>query len=112
MKLHPAYRACLRSINKVFQNDIATLNKAKLQLHSTTISNANVIDKIELESKIKELSDVAIFLRRNVVQGVRDNNDPKKAFKLNITKDTELGDNDQGRKRAFTPLRTNSFKQS
>ena len=50
---------------------------------------------IPFDDRVQLMEDVAVFLRRNIVQGVRVDgvSDGRPVYHLNIHKDTELGDN-------------------
>ena len=49
---------------------------------------------IPFDDRVQLMEDVAVFLRRNIVQGVRvDGEGGKPVYHLNIHKETELGDN-------------------
>lgn len=87
-----AYRSALRATKVAFNNDIQTLTAARIRMKEEmksekSLSNPefNNIQRVELLEQISE------FLKRNIVQGVK--NDESK-YTLNIHKDTELGDND------------------
>lgn len=49
---------------------------------------------IPFDDRVQLMEDVAVFLRRNIVQGVRvDGEGGRPVYHLNIHKETELGDN-------------------
>ncbi|GFZ45288.1 hypothetical protein JCM24511_03014 [Saitozyma sp. JCM 24511] len=55
----------------------------------------------ELAKRIEEWREVAVFLRRNVVQGVKDE---EGAYRLRVTEHTELGDNASIRDASALPV--------
>ena len=109
-----AYRAVLRSARLTFHGDpvrhaqmlavvretfqsptltAPTLNSAAPKKPS--LEDAEPVDPAspdELAKRVNEWIEVAAFLRRNVVQGELD--EKKGTYKLRVTADTELGDNE------------------
>ena len=67
------------------------LTAARVQMRNGMIDPPN--PELSKEDQIKHLEDIALFLRRNVVQGVKTPQDEAR-YHLNIHKDTELGDNE------------------
>ncbi|KAI8145072.1 hypothetical protein BJV82DRAFT_46820 [Fennellomyces sp. T-0311] len=86
-----AYRTLLRTQREVFGEDIRAIQAAKKETHARFMQNKDETNCDVLEEKLKLAEQVTTLLRHNVVQGVPQGED---TFKLRITKDTELGDND------------------
>ncbi|CAI4059483.1 Mzm1p SKDI_04G6940 [Saccharomyces kudriavzevii IFO 1802] len=89
-----AYRHGLRATRIAFQNDTEILSAARAKMRSGMASPPN--PKLTAEEQIQHLEDVAVFLRRNLVQGkkVEGANMKQPRYHLNIHGDTELGDNE------------------
>ncbi|RSH88152.1 uncharacterized protein EHS24_000679 [Apiotrichum porosum] len=119
-----AYRNVLRSARATFHNDpprhaamvvavretfaSPTLTRPGAELPPPTLNEATgepiVVDLSspeELQKRINEWNEVATFLRRNVVQGRQDD---QGVYKLRVTKDTDLGDNDTIKEPAVMPV--------
>ncbi|KAG7904671.1 hypothetical protein KL907_003547 [Ogataea polymorpha] len=94
-----AYRGALRATSIAFNNDVAMLQAARTQIKSKMALEVDpdMPDK-SVEERIKHLNDVSLFLRRNIVQGRKEGDEENKYF-LNIHEDTELGDNDDIKKK-------------
>ncbi|WVQ72834.1 hypothetical protein IAR50_002395 [Cryptococcus sp. DSM 104548] len=116
-----AYRDMLRSARITFQGDPARhqalLTALRATFSSPTLtpppsasaegSPAKVpivqeesIGRDDVARRINEWKDVAKFLRKNVVQGVKSDDG---VFKLRVHEDTELGDNTDIKKPAALP---------
>ncbi|KAI9493063.1 hypothetical protein BDB00DRAFT_872780 [Zychaea mexicana] len=91
-----AYRTLLRTQREVFGEDIRAIQAAKKETHSRFMQNKDETNVDVLEEKLKLADQVTSLLRKNVVQGVAQGSDDM--YKLRITKDTELGDNDSIKK--------------
>ncbi|KAH3669273.1 hypothetical protein OGAPHI_001394 [Ogataea philodendri] len=93
-----AYRGALRATSIAFQGDLATLQAARAQIRSKMVLNVDPdMPEKSVEDRIKHLDQVSLFLRRNIVQGKKEEEDDK--YFLNIHNDTELGDNDDIKKK-------------
>lgn len=90
-----AYRAALRSTRIAFGNDITTLNAARNQIKQEMKSEVSATNpKLDIPARIELLEQVSVFLKRNVVQGVKRKDVEETKYTLNIHQDTELGDNE------------------
>lgn len=95
-----AYRNLLRAQRLTFKGDDAVLRAAYERTRKEYEDNRNVGDAVKVQDLIVQANETAEFVRRLVVQGVR--NEANDAYQLRITKDTALGDNEsikQHRKR-------------
>ncbi|EJS42187.1 fmp36p [Saccharomyces arboricola H-6] len=115
LKALNAYRHGLRATRIAFQNDTEVLSAARAKMRSGMVNPPN--PKLTEEEQIKHLEDVAVFLKRNLVQGkkVNDGNKKEPRYHLNIHKDTELGDNEttaDPTARVKTNLKARPFKCS
>ncbi|CCD22869.1 Mzm1p NDAI_0A07150 [Naumovozyma dairenensis CBS 421] len=90
-----AYRHGLRATKIAFNNDTRMLVASRVQMReamrNSSTKNSN---ETEIQHEIKHLEEVAILLKRNVVQGVKETTVADSKYHLNIHKDIELGDND------------------
>ncbi|KAI8349660.1 hypothetical protein BD560DRAFT_410110 [Blakeslea trispora] len=86
-----AYRHLLKTQREVFGSDHRAILAAKKETHARFMQSKDETNTTVLEQKLELAGQVASLLRRNVIQGVSKGDD---TFKLRITKDTELGDND------------------
>ncbi|KAI9631950.1 uncharacterized protein MKK02DRAFT_41588 [Dioszegia hungarica] len=59
------------------------------------------VDPALIAQRLAEWGEIASFLRRNVVQGTMDESG---SYKLRLTKDTELNDNERDKPAAVQPL--------
>lgn len=110
-----AYRHGLRAARIAFQNDTEVLLAARAKMRSGMLSPPN--PKLTTEEQVQHLEDVAVFLRRNLVQGKKVDcaNKKEPRYHLNIHKDTELGDNEtvaDPTARVKTNLKARPFKCS
>lgn len=97
-----AYRAALRSTKTAFTKDVATLNAARSKIkEEMKLEISTTHPKLDLAGRVELLEQVNIFLRQNIVQGVKKENDESR-YVLNIHKETELGDNDDIKKTSST----------
>ncbi|CAI4038343.1 hypothetical protein SMKI_04G6870 [Saccharomyces mikatae IFO 1815] len=115
LKALNAYRHGLRATRVAFQNDTEVLIAARAKMRSGMLCPPN--PKLNTEEQIQHLEDVAVFLRRNLVQGkkVDGTNTKEPRYHLNIHKDTELGDNEtvaDPTVKVKTKLRARPFKCS
>lgn len=84
-----AYRNGLRATRVAFRDDLQMLNAARKQMRDGMINPPNSeLTKLE---QIQHLNDVALFLRKNIVQGIKNDNSNK--YHLQLHKESELGDN-------------------
>ncbi|TXT13521.1 hypothetical protein VHUM_00888 [Vanrija humicola] len=113
-----AYRAVLRAARQTFANDparhAAMVGTAREVFASPTLSTGpppppplegpapDPASAEELGKRVQEWQDVALFLRRNVVQGRLD--EASGTYKLRVTNDTEIGDNEDIKKPAVLPV--------
>ena len=110
-----AYRHGLRATRIAFRNDAEVLLAARAKMRSGMLCHPD--PKLTTEDQIQHLEDVAVFLRRNLVQGKKvDGSSTKEPrYHLNIHKDTELGDNEtiaDPTARVKTNLKARPFKCS
>ncbi|TID13876.1 hypothetical protein CANINC_004823 [Pichia inconspicua] len=99
-----AYRAALRSTRVAFTNDLATLNAARSKIKEEMKSEISTTNpKLDTNGRIELLEQVSVFLKRNIVQGVKKDAEESR-YVLNIHKDTELGDNDDIKKKKKSTL--------
>ena len=85
-----SYKNLLRAAQQTFKNDPRVLNAAILKIRSEFKANKLSENRQEL---IDLANTTAQMLRRNVVQATEKENN-KGVYVINITKDTELLDND------------------
>lgn len=67
----PAYRHLLRSITIAFRSDTRLLTSA-LSTARSSFESSRSLPPTDLPAKIAHAEEVALILRRNVVQGVAD----------------------------------------
>lgn len=85
-----AYRTALRATGKAFKGDTVVLTESRNKIKQEILGHKS-LQSPEREEEINKLNEVSLFLRKNIVQGQRQD-DGK--YYLNFTPDTELGDND------------------
>lgn len=108
-----AYRHCLRATTVAFQGDARMLLAARSQLKQGMSSPPANQKGLSPEGRVQLLEDIALFLRRNVVQGRKVAVDPltqEPQYHLNIHRDTELGDNESIKVK--TNLKSRAFKRN
>ncbi|SCU80619.1 LADA_0B08636g1_1 [Lachancea dasiensis] len=88
-----AYRNGLRATKIAFGQDTRILLAARSQMRNGMVNPPN--PELPAQDQIQHLNDVAQFLRRNIVQGKKGDDNK---YALNIHADTELGDNDSIKK--------------
>ncbi|KAH7358677.1 hypothetical protein B0T11DRAFT_284960 [Plectosphaerella cucumerina] len=87
-----AYRSLLRSAAIAFEGDVRTLLAAKQQIRQSFQANAALAPTDpNTQPAIDHAFEVAKFLRENVVQGTRQEDDK---YVLRIHEHTERGDNE------------------
>ncbi|KAL1412936.1 hypothetical protein Q8F55_000685 [Vanrija albida] len=112
-----AYRSVLRASRQTFHNDperhAAMVTTVRGVFLSPTLTGArppppplegeapDLSSEAELAKRIAEWNEVALFLRRNVVQGRLD--EASGTYKLRVTNDTEIGDNEDIKKPVVLP---------
>ncbi|KAI7861306.1 hypothetical protein BDF14DRAFT_1878340 [Spinellus fusiger] len=87
-----AYRNLLRAQSKLFREDVRTLQAARKETRERFLHHKEDISADKLKSHISLANQVTALLKERVLQGVSVGNE--NVFKLRITKDTVLGDND------------------
>ncbi|GMG55503.1 unnamed protein product [Ambrosiozyma monospora] len=117
-----SYRNALRATRIAFTTDTTTLNAARLRIKTEMkLLQSKENPEMSIQERIQLLDQVSIFLRKNIVQGIKEDKEPaaeteaasgeekqkKPTYFLNIHKDTELGDNDsikksKGKKNSLT----------
>ncbi|CAO3610707.1 unnamed protein product [Cunninghamella blakesleeana] len=90
-----AYRNLLKTQKQVFGSDTKAIIAAKKETYARFMQNKDETNTDVLEEKLNLANQVASLLKKNVIQA--ESNDGSN-FKLNITEDTELGDNDSIKK--------------
>ncbi|CAO3696439.1 unnamed protein product [Rhizopus stolonifer] len=90
-----AYRNLLKTQRQVFASDHKAVEAARKQTYSRFIQHKDETNTDILEEKLQLASQVEVLLKRNVIQGVSEGDN---TYKLPITKDIELGDNDSIKK--------------
>ena len=87
-----AFRHGLRAARIAFGGDTRMLLAARRQMREGMRNPPD--PSIPFDDRVQLMEDVAVFLRRNIVQGVRvDGEGGRPVYHLNIHKETELGDN-------------------
>ncbi|CAN6652260.1 hypothetical protein TRVA0_025S01992 [Trichomonascus vanleenenianus] len=75
------------------------MHAAHLKIRDEYKANAaQTFSKEELDEKLQYAHDVALILRRNIVQGAKDKTSENDRYVLNIHSETELGDNESIKK--------------
>ncbi|KAG0672453.1 Mitochondrial zinc maintenance protein 1, mitochondrial [Maudiozyma exigua] len=91
-----AYRHGLRAARIAFNQDTRLLLAARQKMKQG-MKKPEQAD-LPVEQQIKLMEDVALFLRRNIVQGEKvdstSSDSTKPIYHLNLHKDSELGDNE------------------
>ncbi|KZM21990.1 Mitochondrial zinc maintenance protein 1, mitochondrial [Ascochyta rabiei] len=91
-----AYRNLLRSARIAFQGDASVLTAARIEVRKNFETNRAVqTGSEEYRAQIAHASEVAKFLRENVVQGQATEGDN---YKIRIHEHTERGDNEDIKK--------------
>lgn len=97
-----AYRAALRSTKIAFTSDVKTLTASRTRLREEMRAEKSITDpKLDTVQRIELLEQVGEFLKRNIVQGIKKSPEESR-YLLNIHKETELGDNDDLKKKKST----------
>ncbi|KZT60480.1 hypothetical protein CALCODRAFT_120284 [Calocera cornea HHB12733] len=86
-----AYRAIFRATAITFQGDQGLLSSFRQRTRDAYVANRTLMDEAAYIDAVKHARDVADVLLRNVAQATKQQDG---SWKLRITKDTELGDND------------------
>ncbi|KAJ2925218.1 hypothetical protein H1R20_g11870, partial [Candolleomyces eurysporus] len=91
-----AYRDVWRASSVTFRGDDAVLQafRQKMRLDAVNAAQeAKVPESYEQYTKL--FREIGVVLRKNIVQGVKvGESDGKDLYRVNIRKETELGDND------------------
>ncbi|GMM29592.1 Mzm1 protein [Martiniozyma asiatica (nom. inval.)] len=101
LRVLAGYRSILRATRTAFNADIATLIAARDQIKREMKSSVSKSQPmLNIEERTELLFQISSFLKQNIVQGVKNGKDEgKDKYLLNIHKDTELGDNDDIKKK-------------
>lgn len=86
-----AFRAILKSAKVTFKDDLPLLVNSSAYTRQKFLENKDVADPKQLDRLLTAANATAHLLRRNVVQGVKGEND---VFRLNIDQHKELNDNE------------------
>ncbi|KAK5656400.1 hypothetical protein OQA88_4781 [Cercophora sp. LCS_1] len=87
-----AYRNLLRATRIAFQGDLPVLTAARTQIRQGFRDKASLSPTDpEIQPAIQHAEEVANFLRTNLVQGKKNEDN---VYELRIHKDIERGDND------------------
>lgn len=98
-----AYRSALRATKVAFNNDSFTLANARLKIRNDMKSEKSLIyPDFDINQRIELLEQISTFLKRNIVQGIKDKESSTDKYMLNIHDETELGDNDDLKKKKST----------
>lgn len=102
------YRRLIKTSTQTFQGDAATATAWRRQVKDKFQAASQETDAVKIDEGLHMWEEVIKILKHNVVQGQYQ--DERNAFKLNFTKDTELGSNEsikQARKTQMDQLRAN-----
>ncbi|CAA7265405.1 unnamed protein product [Cyclocybe aegerita] len=90
-----AYRDVLRAATLTFAGDRPVLQAFRAKVRSD-LSQTLVVDETAVQQQGQFLREIAGVLRRNVVQATKVDaaEDGSELYRIRLTKDTELGDND------------------
>ncbi|KAG9121927.1 hypothetical protein FRC07_001897 [Ceratobasidium sp. 392] len=86
-----AYRALFRASGATFAGDDRVLYAFREKVRNETVAGRQELDPAEYEARVQHAFEVATVLRKNIVQGAREDGD---TYRLRITSDTELGSNE------------------
>ncbi|TRM61824.1 RF-1 domain-containing protein [Schizophyllum amplum] len=86
-----AYRELWRASSQTFAGDAPVLQAFRAKMRDDATKALAVPVPGAIEEHVKLTRDIALFLRRNIIQGSRNGED---TWKLRVTPHTELGDND------------------
>ncbi|KZO97883.1 hypothetical protein CALVIDRAFT_597344 [Calocera viscosa TUFC12733] len=86
-----AYRAIFRATATTFQGDESLLHAFRQKTRDGYIANRSLTDEVAYEAAVKHAKEIADVLLRNVAQAKKQEDG---SYRLRLTKDTELGDND------------------
>ncbi|KAG2199027.1 hypothetical protein INT46_010267 [Mucor plumbeus] len=86
-----AYRHLLKTQKQVFSTDLKAIAAARKETYSRFMQSKDETNTDILEEKLQLAGQVETLLKKNVIQGIPQGNN---TYKLRITKDIELGDND------------------
>ncbi|TFK72173.1 hypothetical protein BDN72DRAFT_763781 [Pluteus cervinus] len=88
-----AYRNLLRASASTFSGDPVVLRAFREKMRADSLVAAQETNTENYQESIKLTNEVAQFLRRNIVQGVKVDEE-QGLYRLKITQDTELGSNE------------------
>lgn len=100
------FRQLIRTSEQTFQGDAATVSAWRQQVRDKFQAASSETDPVKIEEGLSTWEEVVAVLRHNVVQG--EYKEERKTFKLNFTKETELGSNESiklGRQKQMDQLR-------
>ncbi|KAF8162909.1 RF-1 domain-containing protein [Crassisporium funariophilum] len=88
-----AYRDILRAASTTFAGDRPVLQAFRTKIRHDIAKDATT-DPVAYQKRNEFMREIADVLRRNVVQGARVQGPEQDLYRIRMTKDTELGDND------------------
>lgn len=89
------YRGLYRASGVTFAGDERVLHAFRMKMRSDALTAAQTITDPDGYLEQNKLgAEITVFLRKNVVQGVKTEGVEYDTFNLRFTKDTELGDNE------------------
>lgn len=86
-----AYKEALRATRVAFKNDLRVLQAARSEFRRRTEENRSLADQQQIDKAVQEMSDVANFLIKNIVQAEQREKD---RYFLHFHDKTELGSNE------------------
>lgn len=95
-RLLTAYRHVLRATSIAFANDTAMLLASRQRLKQGMLKIPDNQKHLTTQGRVDLLEDIALYLKRNVVQGKRvsvDSTTGAPKYHLNIHSETQLEDN-------------------
>ncbi|RHZ65800.1 hypothetical protein Glove_311g31 [Diversispora epigaea] len=92
LKVLNAYKQLLRVQREIFNEDLFAMTEARNTTYKEFSKNKNENDELKIDEQINQAIDVTKFLKSNVAQAVL--NPDKSRFKVRITENHELGDNE------------------
>ncbi|EIM90375.1 uncharacterized protein STEHIDRAFT_154200 [Stereum hirsutum FP-91666 SS1] len=103
-----AYRALYRASAVTFSGDAPVLTAFRQKMRNDTIQGRSLTDEKAYEENVKLAREIVDVLRKNIVQARKvdgaSGRPDDETWKICITKDTELADNDTIKKAAAIPL--------
>jgi len=90
-----AYRTLYRAASSTFAGDDHVLKAFKSKMRSEALIATSITAPEEYQRQIQLTQDIANVLKKNVVQAAKvDDRDESETWRIRITADTELGDNE------------------